>query len=136
MKKKYCSRQTYAGSGQDPVCRPGRRAVLLVSLLLVLTMTVGGTIAFLAARTEQKTNTFAPSRVASQVIEEHFDGEVKSNAAVRNTGDHHRLYPRGGEHHLDAGYGRGQSDHHGLEPPGGRGLHHFLSRRYRLAPGR
>ena len=86
MKKKYCAGKPMR-SGQDPVCRPGRRAVLLVSLLLVLTMAVGGTVAFLAARTEQKTNTFAPSRVASQVIEEHFDGEVKSDAAVRNTGD-------------------------------------------------
>lgn len=86
MKKKYCAGKPMR-SGQDPVCRPGRRAVLLVSLLLVLTMAVGGTVAFLAARTEQKTNTFTPSRVASQVIEEHFDGEVKSDAAVRNTGD-------------------------------------------------
>ena len=40
MKKEYCAGKPMR-SGQDPVCRPGRRAVLLVSLLLVLTMAVG-----------------------------------------------------------------------------------------------
>lgn len=66
--------------------RPKRLATLLVSLLLVLGVAVGGTVAFLSTRTDRKVNTFTPSKVTCAVTET-FGNNVKSNVAVKNTGD-------------------------------------------------
>lgn len=66
--------------------RPKRLATLLVSLLLVLGVAVGGTVAFLSTRTDRKVNTFTPSKVTCEVTET-FKNNVKSNVAVKNTGD-------------------------------------------------
>ncbi len=85
MKKEHYTGK-YMQPGKSPARRPKRLVTLLVSLLLVLGVVVGGTIAFIHTRTEQKVNTFTPSRVASQVTED-FDNNVKSNVAVKNTGD-------------------------------------------------
>lgn len=66
--------------------RPKRLATLLVSLLLVLGVAVGGTVAFLSTRTNSKVNTFTPSEVTCAVTET-FNNNVKSQVAVQNTGD-------------------------------------------------
>ena len=66
--------------------RPKRLATLLVSLLLVLGVAVGGTVAFLSTRTDSKVNTFTPSEVTCEVTET-FENNVKSQVAVQNTGD-------------------------------------------------
>lgn len=66
--------------------RPKRLATLLVSLLLVLGVAVGGTVAFISTRTADKENTFTPSKVTCEVTET-FGNNVKSNVAVQNTGD-------------------------------------------------
>ena len=66
--------------------RPKRLATLLVSLLLVLGVAVGGTVAFLSTRTDSKVNTFTPSEVTCAVTET-FENNVKSQVAVKNTGD-------------------------------------------------
>lgn len=66
--------------------RPKRLATLLVSLLLVLGVAVGGTVAFLSTRTDSKVNTFTPSEVTCAVTET-FKNNVKSQVAVQNTGD-------------------------------------------------
>lgn len=66
--------------------RPKRLATLLVSLLLVLGVAIGGTVAFLSTRTDSKVNTFTPSKVTCEV-EETFDGAVKRAVTVKNTGD-------------------------------------------------
>lgn len=58
----------------------------LASLLLLIGVTVGGTLAFITADTSEKTNTFIPAQVSCDVIEE-FNGTVKSNVAVKNTGE-------------------------------------------------
>lgn len=63
-----------------------RFVTLLVSLLLMLVLTVGGTLAFIMTKANEKTNTFIPAQVSCEVIEE-FDGVVKSNVAVKNTGN-------------------------------------------------
>lgn len=60
--------------------------LLILSLLVVTTVTVGGTVAYLTTRTEPVTNTFTPSTVSGKVTEE-FDGTVKKNIQVENTGD-------------------------------------------------
>ena len=60
--------------------------LLILSLLVVTTVTVGGTVAYLTTKTEPVTNTFTPSKVTGEVTEE-FDGTVKKNIQVENTGD-------------------------------------------------
>ncbi len=82
--------EQYAGkhvqSEHKQLRRPKRLATLLVSLLLVLGVAVGGTVAFLSTRTDSKENTFTPSKVTCEVTET-FNNNVKSNVAVKNTGD-------------------------------------------------
>ena len=60
--------------------------ILLASLLLAVTLTVGGTLAFLIDTTDAVENTFTPSRVTTEV-EETFDGETKKDVTIKNTGD-------------------------------------------------
>lgn len=76
----------YLQSEHKQLRRPKRLATLLVSLLLVLGVAVGGTVAFLSTRTDRKVNTFTPSEVTCEVTET-FENNVKSNVAVKNTGD-------------------------------------------------
>lgn len=76
----------YLQSEHKQLRRPKRLATLLVSLLLVLGVAVGGTVAFLSTRTDSKENTFTPSKVTCAVTET-FNNNVKSNVAVQNTGD-------------------------------------------------
>lgn len=76
----------YLQSEHKQLRRPKRLATLLVSLLLVLGVAVGGTVAFLSTRTDRKVNTFTPSEVTCAVTET-FENNVKSNVAVQNTGD-------------------------------------------------
>lgn len=76
----------YLQSEHKQLRRPKRLATLLVSLLLVLGVAVGGTVAFLSTRTDRKVNTFTPSEVTCEVTET-FKNNVKSNVAVKNTGD-------------------------------------------------
>lgn len=60
--------------------------IVLFSLALILLFTVGGTIAYIVTSTSNVENTFTPAQVACEV-EEQFDGNVKSDVKIRNTGD-------------------------------------------------
>ena len=64
----------------------GKAGALLISLLLIFTVTVSGTVAYLATQTSGLTNTFKPSHVSCEVTES-FDGTTKSNVNVINTSD-------------------------------------------------
>lgn len=66
--------------------RSKKTGMLFLSLLLVATMMVGGTLAWLSTKSAPITNTFLPSKVACEVTES-FDGKTKSNVNVINTGD-------------------------------------------------
>lgn len=66
--------------------RSGKSAALLVSLLLLLTVTVGGTIAFLMDSAGPLHNLFTPSKVTTSV-DETISGKTKSNVSIKNTGD-------------------------------------------------
>lgn len=66
--------------------RSGKSAVLLVSLLLLLTVTVGGTIAFLMDSDGPLHNLFNPSKVTTYV-DETLDDETKKDVKIKNTGD-------------------------------------------------
>ena len=66
--------------------RGKKPALLIVALALILTVAVGGTVAYLTTKTDSKINTFTPSQVSCEV-KENFDGEKKTNVNVTNTGD-------------------------------------------------
>lgn len=78
--------KSFSGSGRKS--RPGRfrAAALLLSVLLLLGVTVAGTLAYLSANTDPIENTFTPSHVTCEVTED-FNGTVKSNVNVTNTSD-------------------------------------------------
>lgn len=58
----------------------------ILSIVLVLTLGIGVTLAYLVANSEPIKNTFTPSEVSCEVTEE-FDSETKSNVNVKNTSD-------------------------------------------------
>lgn len=58
----------------------------LVALVLIIGAVVGGTLAYLAARTDAIVNTFNPAKVDIR-INENFDGTTKENVKITNTGD-------------------------------------------------
>lgn len=65
--------------------RRGRKIALTVALALLLTLSVAGTVAYLATKTKPVKNTFEPTTI-STTVEESFNGTVKSNVVVRNNG--------------------------------------------------
>ena len=58
---------------------------VVAALALCGVLAVGGTVAYLTASTPELVNTFEAAAVSTEVSES-FDGSVKSNVAVRNTG--------------------------------------------------
>lgn len=64
-----------------------RRVItLLASLVLIVGVAVGGTIAYLVAQTSDVTNTFSPTETKTEISEDIENG-VKKNVKVTNTGD-------------------------------------------------
>lgn len=59
---------------------------LLAAIVLILTVTVGGTLAYLIDTKGPITNTFTPGKVNIKV-DESFNGSTKSNVAITNTGN-------------------------------------------------
>lgn len=60
--------------------------VLLLLVPVLLICAVGGVYAYITAKTVDITNRFDPVEVTCRV-EEQFDGEVKRDVRIRNTGD-------------------------------------------------
>lgn len=62
---------------------------LLIAILLLATMTAGGSLAYIFTHTPGLTNTFEPTEVTCAVIEPGWtDGNMtKSGVTVKNTGD-------------------------------------------------
>ena len=60
---------------------------LLVCLVMLVTVTVGGTLAYLLASTPTVKNEFTPAKVSCSVEEDPFDGTTKTNVQIRNTGN-------------------------------------------------
>ena len=59
---------------------------LVICLILLLMISVGGTIAFVVTHTSEIRNTFTESVVKCEV-DETFEDNVKSNVSIKNTGD-------------------------------------------------
>lgn len=67
--------------------RMKKKSLLLVAgIVLMLTIAIGGTIAYIVANTEPVVNTFTPGEVPI-TIHETFDGETKSDVYVTNDGN-------------------------------------------------
>lgn len=66
----------------------GRLAMMVLSIVLLLGVAIGGTIAWLSTKTTSVTNTFTPAKVTCDVTE-NFDENtgVKTNVNVTNTGN-------------------------------------------------
>lgn len=64
----------------------GRLAMMVLSVVLLLGVAIGGTIAWLSTKTTPVTNTFTPAEVTCEVTEQ-FDGKKKTNVNVENTGN-------------------------------------------------
>ncbi len=82
-------------NGKYAKIRRGRKrtGTVIASLLLLLTFAASGTLAFLVTSTTDVANTFTPGQVTCQVEENpddknsvNFDGQIKENVTVRNTG--------------------------------------------------
>lgn len=68
--------------------RMKKKSLLLVAgIVLMLTIAIGGTIAYLVANTESITNTFEPGKVPITIGENTFDGKTKSSVYVVNNGN-------------------------------------------------
>lgn len=76
----------YKGKRHNGSRTGGKYIALLVSLVLVLSAAIGGTLAWLIDKTDKVNNQFTPSEVTTKV-EETFNGNVKSNVKIKNTGD-------------------------------------------------
>ncbi len=66
--------------------KTGKNLTLLASVLLLLAVTVGGTLAYLMDSDGPINNLFTPSRVTTDV-EETLEGNVKSQVKIKNTGN-------------------------------------------------
>ena len=66
----------------------GRLAMMVLSIVLLLGVAIGGTIAWLSTKTTPVTNTFTPAKVTCDVTE-NFDENtgVKTNVNVKNNGN-------------------------------------------------
>ena len=64
-----------------------RKRTCLIALAMVIAIGVTGvTLAYLHDKTGPVVNTFTPAEIGNH-IDEDFDGEVKNNVKVKNTGD-------------------------------------------------
>lgn len=64
----------------------GKLLTLLLTMLILAMLTVGGTMAYIVTHTDSIVNIFNPSKVTTTVVE-NFDGTVKKDITVTNTGD-------------------------------------------------
>lgn len=79
----------YNGSHVSPRKKSGRSRrplLLLASLVLLLALAVGGTVAWLNSSSGPVTNTMIPGNVPI-TINESFDGTAKSDVSVTNNGN-------------------------------------------------
>ena len=79
-------REEAAAPASEKTLRTGRVTAIVMATVLLLALAIGGTVAWLSTNDEPITNTFTPSKVVCEVTEK-FNGTVKSDVNVQNTGD-------------------------------------------------
>ena len=79
--------RTAAAPARKKAVRTGRLTTMVIATVLLLALTIGGTLAWLSTKDTPIQNTFLPTKVTCEVTET-FDGSkgVKSNVNVKNTG--------------------------------------------------
>lgn len=79
----------HSGEGRRPARRRGRFNVRLTAMILatvtLLALAIGGTVAWLNAKTDPVVNSFSYGKITTE-IEEEFKDNVKENVAAKNTG--------------------------------------------------
>lgn len=85
MTEEVCSMSTnkHRHRYSKRLCR--KYAALVISLALIFIVGIGSTVAYILTHTDPVKNTFVPA-AASCEIEENFDGDVKTDVKVKNTG--------------------------------------------------
>lgn len=78
----------YHGKHEKKIKNTGlkKSAMLLAALMLIFTVSVGATLAYIIDTDEPITNVFKPSQVACEVVEA-FDGSTKSSVKIQNIGN-------------------------------------------------
>ena len=71
---------------QEKPRRWQKSKAMLVSLLLIIGVTISGTLAYIVADSGPVKNTFTPSEVTTEVVETVCEN-TKSNVQIKNTGD-------------------------------------------------
>lgn len=79
-------REEAAAPASEKTLRTGRVTAIVMATVLLLALAIGGTVAWLSTKSAPITNTFLSSQVACEVTES-FNGTVKSDVNVENTGD-------------------------------------------------
>ena len=82
-KVNYCSKSSIFRKRST---KKRNKMTLLVSLIVLFTIIVGGTIAYIYTKTGDVKNTFTPSKVSCEIVE-IFDYITKSDVKIKNTGD-------------------------------------------------
>lgn len=72
-------------SGESRLTFSKKPAFMFACIALLLGVLVGGTLAWLSAKTDPVINTFTAGKTGGE-IEEEFDGTVKKNVRISNTG--------------------------------------------------
>lgn len=79
----------HSGEGRRPARRKGRFNARLTAIVLatvaLLALAIGGTVAWLNAKTDPVVNSFSYGKITTE-IEEKFENNVKENVAAKNTG--------------------------------------------------
>lgn len=71
---------------KKPQFKSKKSLTLLIALLMIFTVSVGSTLAFLITQTDPVVNTFTPGEITGKV-EESFDGETKENVKISISSD-------------------------------------------------
>lgn len=66
--------------------KKSKPSLLLVALVVLVGVLVGSTVAYLITNTGSVSNSFTSAKITTEITEE-FDGSVKNNVCVKNTGD-------------------------------------------------
>lgn len=79
----------HSGEGRRPARRRGRFNARLTAIVLatvaLLALAIGGTVAWLNAKTDPVVNSFSYGKITTE-IEEKFENNVKEKVAAKNTG--------------------------------------------------
>ena len=85
----------YRGKRIKKLSHMSKRAVLLVlSLVMILSVSVGGTLAYLIAQSETKTNVFEPGDVTTETKEDFTPSGNKSDVRISTEGSNVDTYVR------------------------------------------